>query len=72
MLTNITINYSIVTQFAGVVELVDTEDLKSSGLNSCTGSSPVSGSNYKRLTEWLTIKTPRFSCYGFYNFQALL
>jgi hypothetical protein len=43
MLTKIKINYIIVTQFAGVVELVDTEDLKSSGLNSCTGSSPVSG-----------------------------
>lgn len=40
----------IVTQFAGVVELVDTEDLKSSGLNSCTGSSPVSGSKNKTLT----------------------
>ena len=43
MLTKLKINYTIVTQFAGVVELVDTEDLKSSGLNSCTGSSPVSG-----------------------------
>lgn len=29
--------------FARVVELVDTQDLKSCGLNICTGSIPVSG-----------------------------
>jgi hypothetical protein len=39
------------TSSARVVELVDTQDLKSCGLNSCTGSIPVPGTLEKTLVS---------------------